>query len=606
VTPAATSRLPGAAALGRHRGLLLAALVLVTAPLYADHTPFYMALLTEVLVFGLFALAYDVLLGHAGVLSLGHSAFLGVAAYTTGLLLARWHAPVELSLLAGALGGLTTALLIGALALRKRGVYLAMLTLALSQVFYYVVLMWTPVTGGTDGLGNLPVLVLTEPLGLRLTRRPLTLYFFVVVTVFASMLVIRRILRSPLGRVMRAVRANERRAQACGYDTNRVKLVAFAISGFFSGLAGGLLTIVLEFVPIENIHWTMSGTVLIMTLFGGTGTLLGPFVGSAVFIWMRDFLSKHLEYWEVFVGGAFVLIVLFFPEGMVGTLRRLISARVASARVGPGLEGAGAPARAPRAPAPTLAAGANGDVPLLLESRDLTKRFGGLTAVNRVDFQVRRGELRAVIGPNGAGKTTFFNMLTGVLPPSHGRIIFKGRDITRLPAYEVSRLGIARSYQVTNIFGDLTVLENIRVAAQSRVTHYRFWKDAAQLEEVTRRAEEILALLGLEAKRQSPAAALSHGEQRYLEIGIALATEPDFLLLDEPTAGMSPEETRQTAAFVRTLAGRVTIVLVEHDMDVVMGISDRITVLNYGEVLAEGPPAEIRQNPEVRRVYLRD
>jgi branched-chain amino acid transport system ATP-binding protein len=223
-----------------------------------------------------------------------------------------------------------------------------------------------------------------------------------------------------------------------------------------------------------------------------------------------------------------------------------------------------------------------------------------------VAFAIHRGELRAVIGPNGAGKTTFFNVLTGVLPPSSGRIVFKGRDVTGLPAHAVSRLGVARSYQITNIFGDLTVFENVRIAAQSRVTHYRCWGSAERLTSVTARAEEILRLLGLVTKRHVRAAELSHGEQRYLEIGIALATDPDFLLLDEPTAGMSPDETRRTAEFVRKLAGRVTIVLVEHDMEVVMGVSDRITVLNYGQVLAEGTPAEIRDNADVRRVYLRD
>ena len=582
------------------KGIVLAALVLATAPLYADYTPFYLGLLTEVLVFGLFALAYDVLLGHAGVLSLGHSAFIGVAAYVTGILLARARAPLEPSILAGALGGLVTSLLLGFVVLRKRGVYLAMLTLALSQVFYYVVLMWTPMTGGTDGLGNLPILRLSEPLGWRLSKRPITRYYVIAAIIFIAMLVIRHILRSPLGRVMRAVKANETRAAACGYDTRRVRLAAFAISGFFSGLAGALLTVVLEFVPIENIHWQMSGTVLIMTLFGGTGTLLGPFVGAGVFIWMRDFLSKHLEYWEVFVGSAFVLIVLFFPDGIVGSLARLAGRRRAAA----------VPAAEDTVPEPERLVRArphqgDGDAPLL-ESQALTKTFGGLTAVNGVDFQVRRGELRSVIGPNGAGKTTFFNLLTGVLPPTAGRIVFKGSDITRLPAHAVSRLGIARSYQITNIFGDLTVFENIRIAAQSRVTHYRFWGDPDRLAAVNERAEEILALLGLTAKRHVRGAELSHGEQRYLEIGIALATDPDFLLLDEPTAGMSPEETQRTAAFVRRLAGRVTIVVVEHDMEVVMGISDRITVLNYGQVLAEGTPAEIRENADVRRVYLRD
>jgi branched-chain amino acid transport system ATP-binding protein len=582
------------------KGILAAALLLASAPLYADYTPFYLGLLTEVLVFGLFALAYDVLLGHAGVLSLGHSAFLGVAAYTTGLMLARFRAPLEVSVLAGAIGGLLTALILGVLVLRKRGVYLAMLTLALSQVFYYVVLMWTPVTGGTDGLGNLPVLYLSEPLGWRLSKRPVTRYYVLVAVVFAAILTIRHLLDSPLGRAMRAVKANETRAAACGYDTRRVKLVAFAISGAFSGLAGALLTIVLEFVPIENIHWSMSGSVLIMTLFGGTGTLLGPFVGAGVFIWMRDFLSKHLEYWEVFVGGAFVLIVLFLPDGIVGSLHRLLGRRRAAPAATPD-EPLPEPARAQ----PARAGDVEGDTPLL-ESRGLTKSFGGLTAVNGVDFRVRRGELRSVIGPNGAGKTTFFNLLTGMLAPSAGRIVFKGRDITNLPAHVVSRLGLARSYQVTNIFGDLSVFENVRIAAQSRVTHYRCWGGADRLVTVNERAEEIVALLGLAAKRQARGAELSHGEQRYLEIGIALATDPDFLLLDEPTAGMSPEETRRTAAFVRTLAGRVTIVLVEHDMEVVMGISDRITVLDYGQVLAEGTPAEIRDNADVRRVYLRD
>ena len=582
------------------KGILLAVLLLATAPLYADYTPFYLGLLTEVLVFGLFALAFDVMLGHAGVMSLGHSAFLGVAAYTTGLLLARFRAPVEVSLVAGAVGGLLTALIVGALVLRKRGVYLAMLTLAMSQVFYYAALMWTPVTGGTDGLGNLPVLYLSEPLGWRLSKRPLTRYYVIVTIIVAAVLVIRHILASPLGRAMRAVKANETRAAACGYDTRRVKLAAFAISGFFSGLAGALLTIVLEFVPIENIHWPMSGTVLIMALFGGTGTLLGPFVGAGVFIWMRDFLSKHLEYWEVFVGGAFVLIVLFLPDGIVGSLNRAL-ARRRPAPTPPADDQVAEPAGLVRSRPLEAEAGEP-----LLESRGLTRIFGGLTAVNGVDFQVRRGELRSVIGPNGAGKTTFFNLLTGVLPPSRGHIVFKGRDITRLPAHAVSRLGIARSYQVTNIFGDLSVFENVRIAAQSRVTHYRCWGNADGLTPVNQRTEEILRLLGLGAQRDVRGAELSHGEQRYLEIGIALATDPDFLLLDEPTAGMSPEETQRTAAFVRKLAGQVTIVLVEHDMEVVMGISDRITVLNYGQVLAEGTPAEIRVNADVRRVYLRD
>jgi branched-chain amino acid transport system ATP-binding protein len=242
----------------------------------------------------------------------------------------------------------------------------------------------------------------------------------------------------------------------------------------------------------------------------------------------------------------------------------------------------------------------------LLEVRRLTKAFGGLMAVLDVDFTMPRGEVRAIIGPNGAGKTTFFNMIAGQLTPTRGRILFKGRDITALPVHERSRLGVGRSYQITNVFPDLSTLENVRVAAQSRLVHYAFWRDAEELGESSQRAEGVLRAIGLWPKRDIVAANLSHGEQRHLEIGIVLATEPELLLLDEPTAGMSPEERSRTAQMVRAIAATTTVILVEHDMDVVMEISDRITVFHYGKILAEGSPGEIRANADVQRVYLRE
>ncbi len=242
----------------------------------------------------------------------------------------------------------------------------------------------------------------------------------------------------------------------------------------------------------------------------------------------------------------------------------------------------------------------------LLETRRLTRAFGGLMAVTNVHFAVESGEIRAVIGPNGAGKTTFFNMIAGDLPPTAGQVIFKGRDITALPPHRRSRLGIGRSYQITNIFPDLTVLENVRVAAQTRRTTFRFWQDADHLDGVVPRAERLLASVGLADKALLPARTLAHGEQRHLEVAIALATDPELLLLDEPTAGMSPEERGQTAGMIKRVAADLTVILVEHDMDVVMGISDRITVFHHGEILAEGTPAAIRADADVQRVYLRD
>ena len=240
----------------------------------------------------------------------------------------------------------------------------------------------------------------------------------------------------------------------------------------------------------------------------------------------------------------------------------------------------------------------------LLRTEQLTRAFGSLLAVDRVNVSVRRGELRSIIGPNGAGKTTFFRLISGEMKPSSGRIWFDGRDITGLPQHYVARLGVAKSYQITNVFPHLTVLENVRVAVQGHARAYDFWSKASHLRDVRRRAETLLERIGLGRKGGQLAAHLSHGEKRHLEIGIALASDPALLLLDEPTAGMSPEETDETMRLIRELATGRTVILVEHKMKVVMRISDHVTVLHQGQVLAEGSPDEIRANALVQQTYL--
>ena len=240
----------------------------------------------------------------------------------------------------------------------------------------------------------------------------------------------------------------------------------------------------------------------------------------------------------------------------------------------------------------------------LLRTEGLAKSFGGLRALDGVDCALRSGELRAVIGPNGAGKTTFFNLITGLLPPTAGRIFFKGEEITGLPPHRVARKGIGRTLQITSLFPGLTVYENVWIAAQSRRRFFNPFVHFSSLKDVERKAHEVLEVLGLRDKRHELASNLSHGDQRLLEIGLALSTSPSLLLLDEPTAGLGVQETREVARMIKGFARNTTIILVEHDMDVVMSVADTITVLDQGRVIAEGTPEEIQRSPRVREAYL--
>jgi branched-chain amino acid transport system ATP-binding protein len=246
------------------------------------------------------------------------------------------------------------------------------------------------------------------------------------------------------------------------------------------------------------------------------------------------------------------------------------------------------------------------DLMAILETENLTKAFGALTAVNGVSLKVQAGTLHSIIGPNGAGKTTLFNLLTGTFAPTSGRMLLDGKDITGTPAHRIAHLGLARSFQRTNVFPAFSLLDNVWVAAFacSKSWSGLLWRRAERYPELVAQARTALADVGLAGKADQPAREISHGEQRQLELAIALAAAPRVLLLDEPAAGLSPEETRRMVALVRTLKGRYTIVLIEHKMDIIMSVSDRISVMHFGSLIAEGTPEEIQRNPEVRRAYL--
>ncbi|MFQ5830482.1 MAG: ATP-binding cassette domain-containing protein [Candidatus Methylomirabilia bacterium] len=587
------------ARLWRHPLALLAAGLLIlpaVMPWFGTTT----SVATEIAIFMLVGFGFNLLLGYTGLTSFGHGAYLGLAAYAAALtqihLVKGFWVPLAVGLgTAVVLGGM-----LGFLILRRRGVYFALLTLAFTQMFFYIVYRWTALTGGESGLGGI---VRPSFLGLDLTSR-LNFYYVTAAIVFTGAFCTWRIVHAPFGTVLQAIRENERRATFLGYDVRRYKWAAFVLSTGLTGLGGVLLVLLKQFAYADLVHVAMSGEILAMTLVGGMRHFLGPAVGAAFFILFREVLTSFTENWLLYFGLLFMGFILFSPDGILGVFRRLLG--LLKPEVAELAAMAGRLVPAPGSAGVALTGRVQPQTgELLVEARGLTKRFGAVPAVDGVDLEIRAGELRAIIGPNGAGKTTLFNLLSGLFPPDAGTMRILGRAANGLPADRIVELGLSRSFQILSIFLELSVFENVRLAVQARsAKRFHLWRPATHFDEITRETRELIRLVGLEGVESATASSLSYGGQRLLEIGLALATRPTVLLLDEPLAGLSSAERERVAAFIKGLARGVTVVLIEHDIDRVLALSDRITVLHQGRVIADGTPAGIQEHREVRAAYL--
>jgi branched-chain amino acid transport system permease protein len=364
-------------------------------------------------------------------------------------------------------------------------------------------------------------------------------------------------------------------------------------------------------MPPEAFTFETSGQLVMQTAIGGRGTLFGPLVGAAVWLFLQDFLQATLKLgasWKLVLGLVFVLLVCFLRQGIIGGIADLVAhlkrrPRSESAAVAQEAEvHVLAPAAMPGKPhEAALRAGP------ILEARGLTKHYGGVVANAGIDFAVDEGELRGIIGPNGAGKTTFFRMLTCEVPPTSGRILFEGRDITGMSVTEVCQLGLTKSYQVNQLFNRLTVRENVTIAVLAeRRGKFRLdlLRRIARIPGLTEHVEHTLELVDLIGRRDAPVSQLAYGEKRRLEIGLALATSPTLLLLDEPLAGMSPRERAETVKLLKSIRRGRTMVVIDHDMDSLFALAERITVLDEGRVLVEGTAAEVKANARVQKAYL--
>jgi branched-chain amino acid transport system permease protein len=568
----------------------------------------------QILVWGLFGIGFDILFGYTGLLSFGQSAFYGTGGFVAAYLLTQnLMSNVLAALVVGTLGATLAGVAVGAIALRRTGIYFAMITVAIAEVFFFVenspLSAWT---GGENGLPGVPTPRFALGNFVYQIGTGWSMYGFLAACYFVGIVIALRIVRSPVGAILTAIRDNPLRARAVGHAIGRYKLAAFVIAAAYAGFAGGLLGVLQGFMPPDAFTFDTSGQLVMQTAIGGVGTLFGPLLGAAVWLLLRDFLQAALGLgaaWKLVLGLVFVLLVCFLRRGLIGALQDLFG-RLAARPLPSSLVEAPAP---PAAAPPLASIGAprrRRDTAFsgpALEAQGLTKSFGGLVANRNIDFAVEAGELRAIIGPNGAGKSTFFKMLTCELPPSSGRVIYHGRDITGMDVAAVCQLGLTKSYQVNQLFARLSVRENVVIAALAeRRGSFRLdlLRRIDRVRGLDMQVESTLALVGLSMRADVPVAALAYGEKRRLEIGLALAASPSLLLLDEPLAGMSPQEREETVQLLKNLRRGRTLVVVEHDMDAVFELAERITVLHEGALLAEGTPAEIQRNSFVQEAYL--
>ena len=583
----------------KYSALLIALATLVLLPVVLPAVGLTLTTATDVVIFAIACMGLNILVGHTGLVSFGHGAFFGLAGYAAALSQRHWFpGDIVIPSLFAIVFVALFAWLAGFLILRRRGVYFSLLTLALSAMLFTIAFRWTAVTGGESGLGGV---VRPTVLGFDLGR-PWTYYGLVALIGLAVTVLLWRFHRSPVGHVLVAIRENEQRARFIGYPADRYKLFAFTISAAITGLAGVLSVFHHRFASAEPISVAFSGELLAMVVIGGMRSFLGPALGALFFILFREFLSIWTENWLLYFGLLFVGFIVFSPTGLVGVAETVLAPF--RKRVD---EAAAMSAREVSADAPLPDALANrkaGGGPVLI-ARELAKSFGGIRAVAGADIVVENRSLHALIGPNGAGKTTAFNLVSGMFPPDAGFVTVANQSVTGFRPEDITRAGVGRSFQITNLFGGLTVEENVRLAVQARhAKRFAWWTSADGIAAINAETTAFMAYLGLKGMERAEAASLSYGGQRLLDMGLALATAPHILLLDEPLAGLAAGERTRVAALVKSISKQIPVLLVEHDIDRVFQIADVVTVMNDGKVLVHGSVETARSDAKVREVYI--
>jgi branched-chain amino acid transport system permease protein len=560
---------------------------------------YYLRIFFMICVYYMCAAGMNVLVGYAGQKSLGQAGLFAAGAYAVALLTTSFNLNPWLAIAAGTIIAGLCGVLIAWPSLQVKGPYLAMVTLAFGIVVEKLVSEWTEVFGGAQGIYGIKPL---EFAGVPFSS--LDWVWFGIALAAVTHLLLRNLLEGRFGRAFLSLQADEIAAESVGVSVYRYKILAFVIAAVTCGIAGAMVAQQNQYINSDFVAFHLSIFILLLVLFGGSGSLYGPLIG-AVSLTLIDALLARWPSVQHFAYGALLLFALYImPNGVAGVLSRAF--RI-SRKGDTTLEPAGAVVSTTGStPEPSLA-GAHA----LLDVENVSKNFGGVRPAQDVSFRLQHGHIHALIGPNGAGKSTMINMISGVIPPSSGEIAFLSHNISGTESHSICRLGVGRTFQNLRLFADLSVLENVLLGQHCRMKN-GFWASllalpSSQREELkaNKRAAAILDVVGLTDLAQTPAGSLPYGLQRRVELARALATEPKLLLLDEPAAGLNPQETAELGKLIVKISKLgITILMVEHHMDLVMSISDHVIVLDYGVKIAEGPPNVVQADKRVIEAYL--
>ncbi|WP_024280148.1 branched-chain amino acid ABC transporter ATP-binding protein/permease [Xanthobacter sp. 126] len=566
----------------------LAAAAIAIFPLVAPN-PFFVHVGQTFAYTAIAVIGLNILLGLSGQMSLGHGGFYAVGAYVSAILATTYGWPLTVSMAMALAACLVVGLLVGAVALRTRGLYLAMATLAFGFIVEIVAQRWVSVTGGTMGLMGVPQVDFGN-----FRMGPTYFFWFAAGLLLLVQIASDYVFGSSIGRRLNAVKESESFAATVGLNVPLWRIGVFAASAALAGLAGVLFAHQSGFISSDAFNIRLTISLLIATVIGGLGRSAGPLLGTAILIGIAEAIAAVHDIGLMLYGGILLVVLLLFPEGAIGLFgRRRAKSGVAADAVSAFL--------------PALAA--RGRAAERLDVEGVTKSYAGVVALRDATLSVEPGTVHALIGPNGAGKSTFINVVAGLYAPTAGRILIDGTDVTQLPAHRRARLGLVRTFQNLQLIQGVSVLENVMLGMERRRGLLADVLDflGGRGHEARERAEaaSILAFLGIGTLADMKPKDLSYGHRKLVELARAIAQKPAILLLDEPVAGVNPQEAREVARIVGKLrdAG-ISVLLVEHNMEFVMGLADRVTVLDFGNRIACGTPAEVQKDPNVIRAYL--